>query len=152
MIVQTSMIAANVVLTIMYIFVQFVVIRVLLKRELPTILVMIVLQFILFSSIIAGTFNSIPVAPVILTFAAVMATALVLVLVRVGLIATITVMFISALAIVTPLTTDLSAPYAPQMLMGLAIIMGLAGYGFWVSLAGQPIFKDMLAEPERAAG
>jgi hypothetical protein len=30
----------------------------------------------------------------------------------------------------------------------LAILLALAAYGFWVSLAGQPLFKDMLAEPQ----
>jgi hypothetical protein len=33
----------------------------------------------------------------------------------------------------------------------LATLLALAAYGFWVSLAGQPIFKDMLAEPQPAA-
>ncbi|MHC5023258.1 MAG: serine/threonine-protein kinase [Planctomycetota bacterium] len=32
----------------------------------------------------------------------------------------------------------------------LASVLALAAYGFWVSLAGQPIFKDMLAEPPPA--
>jgi hypothetical protein len=34
----------------------------------------------------------------------------------------------------------------PYLLAWLAILFALAAYGFWVSLAGQPIFKDMLAE------
>jgi hypothetical protein len=32
----------------------------------------------------------------------------------------------------------------------LAVVLLLALYGFWVSLAGQTIFKDMLAEPHVA--
>ncbi len=32
----------------------------------------------------------------------------------------------------------------------LAILLALAAYGFWVSLAGQPLFKDMLAERQAA--
>ena len=42
---------------------------------------------------------------------------------------------------------DWSTPY---ILALLAVVLLLALYGFWVSLAGQPIFKDMLAEPNPA--
>ena len=38
----------------------------------------------------------------------------------------------------------------PYLLFWLAALLALATYGFWVSLAGQPIFGDMLAEPRAA--
>jgi hypothetical protein len=41
-----------------------------------------------------------------------------------------------------------SMPYNVALLV---TVLALAAYGFWVSLAGQPIFKDMLAEPQPAA-
>lgn len=46
----------------------------------------------------------------------------------------------------TPMSLDVSAWHAETSLMTLAIVMGLALYGFKVSLAGQPVFKDILAE------
>ncbi|MCP3905426.1 MAG: serine/threonine protein kinase [Planctomycetes bacterium] len=49
------------------------------------------------------------------------------------------------------LTPDLDAWYAPYGLAEAAILLVLAGYGFWVSLAGQPIFKHVVAEPHPAA-
>jgi hypothetical protein len=39
---------------------------------------------------------------------------------------------------------------APYLVAWIATLLGVAAYGFWVSLAGQPLFKDMLAEPQPA--
>ncbi len=39
---------------------------------------------------------------------------------------------------------------APYGVVWTAILLLLAGISLWVALAGQPIFKDMLAEPQRA--
>jgi hypothetical protein len=70
-------------------------------------------------------------------------------LVRVGLIAGIMMSFVGGIGTVgvlgsVPLTLDLSAPYAPQALLGMAVIVLPALYGFWASLGGQPLFKDPL--------
>ena len=43
-----------------------------------------------------------------------------------------------------PLTFDLSAWYAVHTLIALAALAALAGYAFWISLAGRPLFKDTL--------
>jgi len=45
-----------------------------------------------------------------------------------------------------PLTTDLSAWYAHATILVSAFCLALAIYGFKVSLAGRPAFKDLLAE------
>ena len=47
-------------------------------------------------------------------------------------------------------TTDFDAWFTTYGMADLAILLVLAAYGFWVSLAGQPIFKDMLAERQAA--
>jgi hypothetical protein len=39
-----------------------------------------------------------------------------------------------------PLTTDVSAFYFNATLLSAVVIIGLAFYGFYISLAGQPIF------------
>ncbi len=45
-------------------------------------------------------------------------------------------------------TIEFDAWSTPYNLALIACVLALAVYGFWVSLAGQPIFKDMLAEPQ----
>lgn len=47
-------------------------------------------------------------------------------------------------------TTEFDAWSTPYIVALLASVFALATYGFWVSLAGQPIFKGMLAEPQVA--
>jgi hypothetical protein len=38
----------------------------------------------------------------------------------------------------------------PYLVAWLATLLGVAAYGFWVSLAGQPILRDLLADPRPA--
>jgi len=40
---------------------------------------------------------------------------------------------------------DWSTPY---LVAWLATLLAIAGYAFWISLAGQPLFRDILAEPQ----
>ena len=47
-------------------------------------------------------------------------------------------------------TTAFDAWFTPYGVAQLAIVLVLAGCGFWLSLAGRPFFKDMLAEPKAA--
>jgi serine/threonine-protein kinase len=46
---------------------------------------------------------------------------------------------------------DFDAWSTPYLVSWLAILLALAGYGFRVALAGQPLFADMLEEPRGAA-
>lgn len=43
-----------------------------------------------------------------------------------------------------PITANVSAWYADSGLFALGAVVGLAGFGLWVSLAGQPLFRDRL--------
>jgi hypothetical protein len=72
----------------------------------------------------------------------------VLLLTRVGILAGIVTVFV--LRPHRLYTTDFDAWFTAYGVADLAILLALAAYGFWVSLAGQPIFKDMLAEPQPA--
>jgi len=45
-----------------------------------------------------------------------------------------------------PWTSDLSSWAAGSMLIGLGVLVGVFGYGCYTSLAGQPIFRDVLQE------
>ncbi len=73
-------------------------------------------------------------------------TILVLLVTRVGILAGGVAMFVLRASAIH--TLDLDAWYAPYAIVPLAAVLVLATYGFWVSLAGHPIFKDMLAEPK----
>jgi serine/threonine-protein kinase len=67
-------------------------------------------------------------------------------LVRFGLLATIFAEFFFLLGVFYPLTSDLSAWYSGVTIFALAIGLALAIYGFYISLAGQPLFKEGLLQ------
>jgi serine/threonine-protein kinase len=48
-------------------------------------------------------------------------------------------------------TMDSQDWYAAPMAVQLIVLGALVGYGSWLSLAGRPLFKDMLAEPQANA-
>jgi serine/threonine-protein kinase len=74
-----------------------------------------------------------------------LATALaVFVLSRYGLLATIATIFFFHLWVFFPFTTEITAWYATNFLMGLALCLALAGYGFYTSLGGQKLFGEKL--------
>jgi len=52
------------------------------------------------------------------------------------------------MAIMYPLSTDFSAWYAPSMFFALAVVVGLAVYGFYISLGGQSLLGHSLIENE----
>jgi hypothetical protein len=70
----------------------------------------------------------------------------VLILTRVGLLAAFVMLAVTRFP--APMTTDLSAWYGPYAIASFVVIFAVAGYGFWLALAGQPIFKDILS-PEK---
>ena len=63
------------------------------------------------------------------------------VLLRFGLLATVTV-FIFADFRFYPLTSDFSVWYAGSSAFALLVAVALAVYGFYTSLAGQPLFRE----------
>jgi hypothetical protein len=73
---------------------------------------------------------------------------LVLLTTRAGVLATIVFIFI--LRSLPLFTLALDSWTTPYSLIWPAILLAIAAYGFWMSLAGQPIFKDLLAEPQAA--
>ena len=52
------------------------------------------------------------------------------------------------MSIMYPLTTDFSAWYEPSMVFALAMVVGLAVYGFYISLGGQSLFGNRLLKDE----
>lgn len=72
------------------------------------------------------------------------ATLLVVTTARFGLLAAIVWQFFFLLSFSWPMTTNFSLWYSSATIFALAIMTGLAVYGFYVSLAGQKLFGDHL--------
>jgi serine/threonine-protein kinase len=78
-------------------------------------------------------------------------TALVIcfsVLFRAGLLAFATVFIVGGLLEQLPLIPHAAGWYLGTMLLALAAILAPAIYGFWISQAGRPLFRDEILDPE----
>ena len=74
------------------------------------------------------------------------AAGVLFILVRFGFLTFIFTQFFILLAILYPLTSDPSAWYAGNALFALALGLAVAIYGFYISLAGQPLFRGCLLQ------
>ena len=74
-------------------------------------------------------------------FACLAAAMVVWVLYRYGLLALIVTIYFVHLMVFYPITSDFSAWYATDFVLGLIIALALAGFGFYTSLAGEPLFR-----------
>jgi hypothetical protein len=79
-------------------------------------------------------------------YALALGACLVWLITRIGVLAAMVFMFVMIAMGLFGLAFD--AWSTPYLASWLAILLALASYGFWVSLAGQPLFKDMLAQPQ----
>ena len=74
-------------------------------------------------------------------FAGLAAAMVVWVLYRYGLLALIVTIYFVHLMVFYPITSDFSAWYATDFVLALIIALALAGFGFYTSLAGEPLFR-----------
>lgn len=65
---------------------------------------------------------------------------------RYGLLALISAIFFLHLAIFYPITSDFSAWYATDFVLALIISLTVIGFAFYISLAGQPLFRASLPD------
>ena len=79
------------------------------------------------------------------------ALTLTTVVARFGLLATMAAQLFFFLGTMYPLTTDFSAWYAPSMIFALVLAVGIAVYGFYISLGGQSLFGDRVWERDKPA-
>ncbi len=135
----------------MYMVTALLVIRLVTGRNWATaILGGIVLGFVFYTDV-----DYSPTAPlaVVLAWAA-FGLVMVFLITRLGLLAACVALSMAYLIVFVraPLTTDLLSWYGPYAIASFVFISAIAGYGFWLALAGQPIFKDTLASerPARA--
>jgi hypothetical protein len=66
-------------------------------------------------------------------------------LMRFGLLTLVAAFFVSQLRRL-PLTLDFTVWYSTGSLLVMLVVLAVAGYGFWVSLAGRPLIKDELLD------
>ena len=71
---------------------------------------------------------------------------------RLGLLSAITMVLVGNVLADMPATLNLSAWYADRMFLALGVVLAILAYGFWVALAGQPLFRDVLQEERQTAG
>ena len=111
----------------------FLVLRIVLRKQwlaaIAYVLLYIALVALSDPSIVSGVFSALSIV------------ILVTVLIRYGLLAVVTMIMVSAILYSTTLTPDLSAWYASSGLVGAALVVALAGCGFYTSLAGRPLFR-----------
>jgi serine/threonine-protein kinase len=74
-------------------------------------------------------------------FACLSATLVVWLLYRYGLLALISAIFFLHLIIFFPITSEFSAWYAGDFVLALIVSIALAAFGFYTSLAGEPLFR-----------
>ncbi|HEU4477295.1 MAG TPA: serine/threonine-protein kinase [Pyrinomonadaceae bacterium] len=98
--------------------------------------------FVISATALSLTLESTPGVP----FAILGALLLIWVLYRYGLLALISALFCVHLLIFFPITSDLSAWYAPDYVLALIVCVALAVFGFYTSLAGQPLFRGALPD------
>lgn len=81
-----------------------------------------------------------------LPFAGLAAAIAVFVLARFGLLAIIATLFFFYFWVLFPFTTEVTAWYATNFLIAGALCLGLASYGFYTSLGGQPLVGGKLLQ------
>jgi serine/threonine-protein kinase len=72
----------------------------------------------------------------------------VFVLYRYGLLASVAAFFFGHLAIYYPITTQLTAWYAIDFTIAVVVCVAIAIYGFYISLAGQPLFSGRFLQED----
>ncbi len=130
--------------SLLYMFIgimMILVLRLLLRKTWISMIVFTVLMFIAFHP---GTGH--PMPHLIETLLVV--GLLCFVLFRFGLLTVILGYTVSNLFLQLPLTFNLTAWYGYVTLLTLFFTVGIAVWGFWVSLAGRPLFRDKILKGE----
>ena len=73
--------------------------------------------------------------------------AAVFVMLRFGYVALITGWAVSSMAEAFPWSTDFGAWFAPQLILGWALLLALLVYGFTTAIRGKSLFSDPLSDP-----
>ncbi len=136
--------------TVMFVLLLLLVIRMLTGRVWIAVIATILLHSVADAPWFFGAF-SYSESPLLFTgmmWSLVYAAVIALALLRFGLVCALAAHISMTLLWWMVGTTDLRAWHAAPMMIQLFVLGAFVAYALWVSLAGQPIFKDMLAEPK----
>jgi serine/threonine-protein kinase len=115
----------------------FLLFSIIFRRDWAAILLLLLIMSLLTG--LSGLYPSIDI-----TFGLVSGALSIFVLLRFGLLALFATEFFALTVFFYPITTNLSAWYASDTLFALAITLGLIGFSFYTTLAGQPLFGSAL--------
>jgi hypothetical protein len=132
----TQFMAAS-TLALVYLFILLLLFVLLRRERLAAVALGAVYAFAI-ASLIGGIYT--------LPFAAVLALVAVGVLYRYGLLALVSVFLVNHLWTFFPVTTELGAWYAADFVLATAVTLAVVLYGFYTSLAGQPLLRGDLLE------
>ncbi len=124
----------NIATHVLYLFIALLLLRLIFRKT----WVAIAIHWSLYVFVYAPAFGFLSIA--------IVATAWHIVFFRFGWLPLLVGTVCSDLLTGFPLTTDLSAWYAHATILVAVFCLALTIYGFKVSLAGRPAFKDLLAE------
>ena len=134
----TSQLSAGLFLAFITLFLLLLFV-VLLRREWLAIVTLWLLMTLLTTLVSQGSLMMVP-------FTALSAFLSLAALKRYGWLALSSALFFSHLGIFYPITTELSAWYATDFTIALAICVALAAYGFYTSLGGQKLVSGDLLD------
>ena len=86
-----------------------------------------------------------------LTTVLIVALAMLVILIRFGLLTLIVCRLILTFVESVTITLEPSNWYAGGMLLTFTIVAAVAGYAFWISLGGRPLFRDEILQAEAGA-
>jgi serine/threonine-protein kinase len=129
-------------LSIMFMTVALLGIRLVVRRERPAMVVGSVL-FGVVGFVGVVEFVASPVLAAVISL--IMGVVTVTIYTRVGLLAAFAGL-LSANLVLTPVSFDLQDWFGGTSIFTLALVIGIAVWAAWVALAGQPLFRDMLDE------
>jgi serine/threonine-protein kinase len=98
--------------------------------------------WLLIAAVLSLTYETLVSVP----FACLSAFLVIWVLYRYGLLALISALYFLHLMIFYPITSDFSAWYAGDYVLAVMVGLGLVGFAFYTSLAGEPLFRGAIPD------
>ncbi|MCH7884324.1 MAG: protein kinase [Planctomycetes bacterium] len=133
-----------VLFALLNLFILFV-LRVILRKQWLVVLVFLLIFTTLTSLGVPPGYHGSALLSYVM-FAALGQVAVLVVLMRFGLLALVAAFMFSFLLGAFPITVDFSTWYAGGSLLAMLAVVAVAGYGFHTALAGRPLFRDELLE------
>ena len=123
----------------LFVFLLFFLFRAASGRHWPGATVFAMLMGIVYSLVNANVLAGIAIS-------AILTSIVLLLLTRYGVLALIAAITVMDILPSCPMTTDFSAWYSGSTLFVISVVLTLAGYAFYIALAGRPLFQAKFLE------